>query len=102
MFFVLAPTERDAIDIGNYVVKNKLAACANIVRNIRSIYRWKGNIEEDNEVLILIKTREDKCDALIAAIEKIHSYETPECIGLKINKGSEDYLKWLTHALNSK
>jgi periplasmic divalent cation tolerance protein len=100
LFLVTAPSMEEARKIGRHVVENKIAACANLISNISSIYRWKGKIEEDVEILLLIKTVEEKADEVIAAVEKIHSYDTPECIGFKIDKGSKKYLKWLDTATN--
>jgi len=100
IFFVTAPSMKEARKIGNYMVKHRIAACANLIHNIDSIYRWKGKIEKDMEVLILLKTTENKVEKLKEAIESIHSYETPECVGIKIEKGSEKYLKWLNKMVN--
>lgn len=100
LFLVTTPSIEEARKIGRYIVENKIAACTNLISNISSIYRWKGKIEEDAEVLLLIKTVEEKTDEVIAAIEKIHSYDTPECVGFKIDKGSKKYLKWLDTATN--
>jgi len=81
--------------IGKILVEEKLAACVNIIQNICSIYEWKGNIEEDSEHLLLIKTTGEKSQNVIQKIKEIHSYDEPEIIGLKIDKGSETYLKWI-------
>jgi len=95
VFLVTVPNEDEGKKIARLLVKNKIAACVNIIKNIVSIYEWKGNIEEDNELLLLIKTTEEKSELLIQKIKEIHSYETPECIGFKIEKGSEKYLNWI-------
>ncbi|MFX1325120.1 MAG: divalent-cation tolerance protein CutA [Promethearchaeota archaeon] len=81
--------------IANILVENRLAACVNIIKNIYSVYRWKGKVEVDDEHLLLIKTTEEKSISLIQKINEIHSYETPECIGFKIEIGSEKYLNWI-------
>ncbi|TFF98475.1 MAG: divalent-cation tolerance protein CutA [Promethearchaeota archaeon] len=98
IFLVTAPSIEEARKIGNYLVKNRIAACTNIVNNIESIYRWKAKIQNDKEILLIIKTTEDRSNELIDTIERIHSYDTPECIGFKILKGSEKYLKWLSES----
>ena len=95
IFLVTVPTIEEGKKIARLLVENKLAACVNIIQNIFSIYKWKGNIEEDNEHILLIKTTDEKCEIIIQKINEIHSYDTPECIGFKIEKGSEKYLNWI-------
>lgn len=95
IFLVTVPSMELGKKIGRILVEAKLAACVNIIPNIYSIYSWKGKIEEDNEQLLLIKTTDQKSDKLIAKVKELHSYETPECIGIKIEKGSQQYLDWI-------
>jgi len=95
IFLVTVPTIEEGKKIARILVENKLAACVNIIQNIFSIYKWKGNIEEDNEHILLIKTTDEKCDIIIQKISEIHTYNNPECIGFKIEKGSEKYLNWI-------
>jgi periplasmic divalent cation tolerance protein len=77
------------------LVERRLAACVNIVPGVRSVYRWKGAVEDTGEWLVLIKSRRDLFDRLRQAIEKEHSYEVPEIIALPVVAGSENYLAWL-------
>ena len=95
IFFVTVPNIEEGKKIASILVENKLAACVNIIQNVFSIYRWKGKVEEDHEHILLIKTTENKTDLLIQKIVDIHSYSEPECVGLKIEKGSKTYLKWI-------
>ncbi len=95
IFLVTVPNIEEGQKIAKILVETKLAACVNIIQNIISIYRWKGKIEEDNEHLLLIKTTEENSNKIIQKIKEIHSYTEPECIGLKIEKGSETYLNWI-------
>lgn len=95
LFLVTVPNIEEGLKIARNLVKSKLVACVNIIKNITSIYRWKGEIEEDSEHLLLIKTTEGKSELLIQKIKDTHSYENPECIGFKIEKGSEQYLNWI-------
>ena len=95
IFLVTVPSLEEGQKISKILVENKLAACVNIIQNIYSTYFWKGNIEEDNEHLLLIKTTEAKSEKVIHKIKEIHSYSEPECIGFKIEKGSETYLRWI-------
>ena len=95
LFIVTVPSIDEGKKIAKILVENRLAACVNIVQNVFSIYEWKGTIEEDNEHILLIKTTDIKSDLIIQKIKEIHSYEEPECVGLKIEKGSESYLNWI-------
>jgi len=95
VFLVTVPNLEEGKKIGRALVEEKLAACANIVKDIFSIYEWKDKIMEENEHLMLIKTTEENSDKIIQKINEIHSYDTPECIGFKIDKGSEKYLNWI-------
>jgi periplasmic divalent cation tolerance protein len=95
LFIVTVPSIDEGKKIARSLVESKLAACVNIIKDISSIYRWEGEIQEDNEHLLLIKTTEDKGELLIQKINKIHSYAIPECIGFKIEKGSQKYLNWI-------
>lgn len=95
IFLVTVPNIEEGQKIAKILVETKLAACVNIVQNILSIYRWKGKIEEDHEHLLLIKTIEENSNKIIRKVKEIHSYTEPECIGLKIEKGSDTYLNWI-------
>ena len=93
-----AGSEQEAHKIAHILVKRRLAACVNILPQVQSIYRWKGEIESAQEWLLLIKTRADKFPAVRDAIGELHSYEVPECIVLEIEDGSLPYLQWLERA----
>jgi periplasmic divalent cation tolerance protein len=92
---VTAPSELEAEKIGQTLVGEKLAACANLVRGIQSIFFWQGKVCRESEVLIVIKTRSDLFEPLMARVKSLHSYTVPEIIALPIIKGSEDYLRWI-------
>lgn len=92
---ITVPNEEEAVKISKTLVEEKLAGCINIIKNIRSIYFWQGKIEDDSEVLMIIKTRSDLFEELEKRVKSMHSYTVPEIIGIKIKKGSENYLKWL-------
>jgi periplasmic divalent cation tolerance protein len=85
----------EARKIAGHLVENQLAACANIVPNIQSIYRWQGKVESSQEWLLLIKTTAEKVDDVRDAIRELHSYDLPECIAIAIEDGSADYLQWI-------
>ncbi len=95
---ITAPDTDLASTIARSLVEAGLAACVNIVSNVRSIYRWQGKIEDDSEVLMLAKTRSDLFDSLSEKVKALHSYDVPEIIALPVTAGSEDYLDWLRGA----
>lgn len=93
--FITAPNEEEAVKISKTLVEEKLAGCINILKGIRSIYFWQGKIEDDSEVLMIVKTKAELFDELCERVKSLHSYTVPEIIGMKIKKGFEDYLNWL-------
>jgi periplasmic divalent cation tolerance protein len=93
--YVTAPTEEEAGKIARSLVEDKLAGCVNIVKNMRSIYRWQGKIEDEAEVLMIVKTRKEHFAYIREMVKQLHSYSVPEIIALPIVAGSEDYLTWL-------
>ena len=93
--FVTVPNEESAAAIGRALVDERLAACANLIGPIRSIYRWKDNVEDATEHLLIIKTRANLYAALEKRVKELHSYEVPEIIAVKIESGSPQYLAWI-------
>src|SRR5229473_8716513 len=85
----------EARRIGRNVVEKKLAACANIVPGVESIYRWKGKVERAREALVVIKTNANRLPELEREVTRTHSYDVPEFIVLPIIAGSRNYLAWL-------
>ena len=81
--------------IARSLVSERLASCVNILPQILSIYRWKGQIETEPETLLIIKTRGDRVDEVINRVAAIHPYEVPEVISLPIEKGYKPYLDWI-------
>lgn len=92
---ITAPNEDEAAKMADALVVSGVAACVNIIRNIRSIYRWQGNIEDSGEVLMLVKTRREYYKDLEKRIRELHSYAVPEIVALPIIEGFEGYLGWL-------
>ncbi|MEW6738394.1 MAG: divalent-cation tolerance protein CutA [Nitrospirota bacterium] len=93
--YITAPNEDEAARIAKAIVEERLAGCANIVKGIRSIYSWQGKIEDDAEVLMIVKTQRHLFEPLKRRVKELHSYTVPEIIALPIIEGSEDYLNWL-------
>ena len=85
----------EARRIGRAVVEHNLAACANIVSGVESIYRWKGKVERAREVLVIMKTTAARLRELEREVERLHSYDVPEFIVLPIVAGSKGYLRWI-------
>lgn len=92
-----ASSVEEAESIARTLVSTKLAACVNILPGAKSIYRWKGEIEEAAEILLVIKTRRELFAALQIELKRVHSYENPEIIAIPIVAGNEAYLDWIHH-----
>lgn len=95
VIFCMASSEEEAKKLSTALVNEKLAACVNMVSGMRSVYRWKGEVCEAEEWLLIIKSQKAVLDRVIHRIRTLHSYEVPEIIALPIMGGSEDYLNWL-------
>ena len=93
--FITAPNEDEAAKISKALVEARLAGCVNIIKNIRSIYSWQEKIEDEKEVLMIVKTQKPLFDSLMKKVEELHSYKVPEIIALPIVDGSVEYLMWL-------
>lgn len=95
---VTASSAEEAVHIASALVEEHLAACANVVGPIRSIYRWKEAVEDAEEQLLVIKARASDFAAIEARVRELHSYELPEVIALPLRTGSAPYLEWLAEA----
>ena len=94
-------SEDHATRLARHLVEQRLAACVNILPQVRSIYRWEGKVEDATEWILVIKSRRDLFASLRTEIEKMHSYDVPEIIALPVVEGSEAYLGWLEHELKA-
>jgi len=99
--FSTCDSEEQAGRIARALVEQRLAACVNILSPVRSIYRWKGQIEDAAEWLLIIKSRRGLMDQLRVAISQIHTYEVPELLAVPVVDGSESYLAWVDRELGS-
>jgi len=94
-------TAEDAERIARSLVEKGVAACVNVVPGVVSFYRWKGRLERDAEVLLVIKTRGERFEDLKAALLAEHPYELPELVALPIAAGHERYLEWLADGVRA-
>jgi periplasmic divalent cation tolerance protein len=95
-----APSVEKAAEIARALVDERLAACVNVVPGVRSIYRWKGEVCDDAEVLCVIKTRADRVEALRARLVALHPYEVPELVVMDVVGGNLPYLSWIDASLS--
>ncbi len=93
--YTTTENENEAKRIGRKLIQEKLVACVNIIPGMESIYRWKGNIEEGNECVVLAKTRKCNVDTVIDTIKNMHSYELPCILVIPVIQGLEEYLGYI-------
>ena len=96
-----ARTVDEARRLAEMLVERELASCVNVLPGARSIYRWKGVIEEAAEAMLLIKTSARLTDQVYAALRVIHSYDLPEFLVLPIGGGGAEYMAWLREGLRA-
>jgi len=97
--FTTFANEADAARVARALVEERLVACANLVPGVRSIYRWKQGVQDEREVVVLMKTRKQDWTALLSRLHELHPYETPECVAVRIAAGAPKYMAWLDEAL---
>ncbi len=95
LLYVTAANAEEAERIADTLVEDRLAACANIFPEIRSVYRWQGKICHDKEVALILKTRACLADLAIARIKTLHSYECPCIVTAPVTNGNPDFLNWI-------
>jgi periplasmic divalent cation tolerance protein len=81
--------------LADLLVDARLAACVHVVAGVRSVYRWKGKVEHDDEVQLVIKSEAAQFDAIAALLREHHPYELPEVVAIRIDRGSQEYLDWI-------
>jgi periplasmic divalent cation tolerance protein len=90
----------EADRLARALVERRLAACVNVVPGVVSHYRWRGELQRDEERLLVIKTRAERIEALRDALRELHPYELPELVAFEISAGSPEYLKWLDEGVS--
>ena len=93
--YATAGDRAEALRIGRAVVEARLAACANVIDGMRSVYWWQGKLEEGNEAVLILKTTEDRVRELIAQVKALHSYDCPCIEALSIVDGHPAFLEWV-------
>lgn len=99
--FVTASGQAEAEKIARALLEKKLAACCNLVGGVRSLYWWQDKIVDDNEILLVIKSRADMFEAIKETVIALHGYSVPEIIALPVTAGSGPYLKWIDQSLTA-
>jgi len=98
LIYVTAPSRQEAEQIAKTVVTEKLAACANILDNVTSIFHWEGTLCHENEAVLILKTSAERVEALTERIKQLHSYDCPCIVTLPIESGNPDFLKWVSES----
>ena len=93
--YVTTANAEEAETIGAAMVEQRLAACANIIDGVRSIYWWQGNLESDSETILILKTRSDLVANVIDAVKAKHSYDCPDILEWPVRDGNVDFLSWI-------
>lgn len=96
LVYVTAADAEEAQEIGRAMVAARLAACANVLNGMVPIFRWEGEIDEGTESVVILKTTAERAEALIEAVEAMHSYECPCAVVLPIVGGSRAFLDWIS------
>jgi periplasmic divalent cation tolerance protein len=100
VIFVTAASRKEADKIAQALMQEKLAACVSIVPEVDSRYWWQGKIEHSRELLLVIKTRPARYQALEKRVRELHSYSVPEILALPVLKGNPAYLKWINNSVS--
>lgn len=93
-------TEEQANLIAREIVARRQAACVNIIPGVRSIYRWKGKICKDGELVLIIKSLEREFESVMATIRELHSYELPEILAFDVTRGEKGFLDWIASSVD--
>jgi periplasmic divalent cation tolerance protein len=95
LVYITAKDAEQAEAIGRTLVEERLASCANIVDGMNSLFWWDGEIQDESEAILIVKTREDLVTQLTERVKELHSYECPCVVVLPITGGNPDFLKWI-------
>lgn len=93
--YITTRDEAEAARIGEALVRERLAACANVLGPIRSFYWWEGKVQDDREAVLVLKSRDALIEPLVARVKALHSYSCPCVVALEIAQGNPDFLRWI-------
>lgn len=93
--YVTCGTVNEALKIGDAVVRERLAACANVIEGMRSLFWWEGEVQEETETVLLLKTRAENVPDLTARVRALHGYDVPCVVEIPLGRGNPDYLAWI-------
>ncbi len=99
VIFITCASKKEAKLISLALLKNRLAACVNIIEKIDSFFWWQGKVDRAEEALLVIKSKKEKLAKIIKVVKSLHGYEVPEIIALPIIGGEKNYLKWLDDSI---
>lgn len=97
---VTAPSVAVAAELARALVEERLAACGNILPGVRSIYRWQGEVQDESEVLLLLKTVPARVPALTARVVALHPYDVPEVVTVPLDSGLDAYVTWVEESVS--
>ncbi len=97
--FTTCSAEKEAERIAGELIKKRLIACANIIRGVRSIFRWKGRVEKTEEALLIMKSSKKNFSRIESVIKGLHSYEVPEIVSFSLDEASDNYLRWIRESV---
>ena len=95
MIYVTTSTREEAIGIARQLVESRLAACANVLPAVTSVYWWQDALQEDSEAVLIVKTRRDLVGEVTAKVKELHSYDCPCVVSIRLEGGNEDYFEWI-------
>ena len=102
LLYVTAESHTQALMLARRLVELDLVACANILGEISSVYKWNGAVTESTEVALLLKTTKDMVDTVVATVRELHSYECPCTISVSVDGGDRDFMSWVVNAISKK
>ncbi len=93
--FITTEDQDEGAKIAKALVEEEVVACVNMIKEVSSVFKWKGKVEEEAECLLVVKTRTERFHELVRRVKELHSYDVPEVIALPIVEGNTPYLQWI-------